>query len=225
MNMSVTCVPKDTMSQFFTFVLLRKKKHFLIFSGGFEKKIRHLWLTSAPLKVKWHPVHPQVKMMGIQSLKASLVPDRDVIFATGRETVLPILDLPPQKGTKFHLIQGYEFEGDKEASFVWNQPFHKIVISKWLYQKTISLGVSPDTLTYIPNGVNFDIFKLVYPIEKRPFQVAMMFSKIPAKGCNDGLQALEKAKEIFPVSRSFFSAVVASKKIYPTGFNTFKTPH
>lgn len=151
-------------------------------------------------RIHWQPIDHHVKLLYVPEPTARYVPDADVVFATWWATAELVLDYPSSKGHKFYLIQSYEiWGGPKErVDATWKAPLKKIVIAKWLYEKGLELGVPPEEMIYIPNGINHEIFRLEKPIENRPPRVAMMFSNAEWKGGPDGIKALELAREKFP---------------------------
>jgi glycosyltransferase involved in cell wall biosynthesis len=159
--------------------------------------------------INWHNIDPRVKLLFSPDTDALHVPDGDVIFATAWNTVAPVLNYFPSKGTKFYLIQHYEtWLGTREApkdlvDETWRSPLNKIVVSKWLLALGRELGA--EHLEYIPNAVDHDRYRVLVPVLTRPKQVAMMFSHVPFKGSKDGIAALEIAKKRHPdLSAVFF---------------------
>ncbi len=150
--------------------------------------------------IEWQAVDPRVRMLYVAQPLAEDVPDADVIFATWWATAEVVLSYPDSKGAKFHLIQHYEVWGGpkQRVDATWRAPLHKVVIAKWLYDVALALGVSPDEIAHIPNGINHKVFHLTEPIEKRAPTIAMLFSELEWKGSAEGVKALEAVKERLP---------------------------
>ena len=68
-------------------------------------------------------------------------------------------------------------------------------------------------MTYIPNGIDHDEFRLERPIEGRAKRVLMMYDDAPWKGSADGIAALEEARK-----RCEFNATVFGRDKKPKGF-------
>jgi glycosyltransferase involved in cell wall biosynthesis len=154
--------------------------------------------------IKWQPVDPRVKLHYVPSSDSRHVPDGDAIFATGWHTVESVLECPESKGEKCYLIQGYEtWMGPKElVDATWRSPLHKVVIAKWLVDLGKDLGCND--LTYIPNAIDHDRYKLKRPIEDRPRQVSMLFSPGRIKGSREGIEALTIVREKYPDLKAVF---------------------
>ena len=148
--------------------------------------------------IEWQPIDKEVNVLFVVSSGSQHLPDSDIIFATSWHTVKSVLNCPPTKGRKCYLIQGYEtWQGPKAmVDATWLALPHKVVIAKWLRDKGTDLGCAE--MTYIPNGINHQIYRLKQPIEERCRRVAMAWSSEGVKGSNDGIAALEIAKERFP---------------------------
>lgn len=73
---------------------------------------------------------------------------------------------------------------------------HKIVIAKWLMEVGEKLGATG--MVHIPNAIDHSKFKITRPIEGRPKRVAMLYSEALWKGSDDGIKALQIAKERVP---------------------------
>lgn len=148
-------------------------------------------------KVRWQPIDPRVQMLYVPEPTARYVPDADAVFATWWATAEIVLTYPPNKGEKFYLIQHYEVcSGPKErVDATWRLPLYKVVIAKWLFEKGLEIGVPPNEMILIPNGINHALFRLMEPIDKRSMRVAMMYSDTQWKGSADGVKAIGLAKK------------------------------
>jgi glycosyltransferase involved in cell wall biosynthesis len=179
-------VPKDAPS-------LRERAH------RFKVGIRSLLDT--PI-IDWHTMDARVGLKYVPNSHARHIPDADVLFATAWTTVASVLACGSAHGEKCYFLQAYEtWLGPKElVDATWHAPLHKIVVSKWLRDLGRSLDVSD--LTYIPNAIDHQRYRLIVPIENRPRQVVMVCSPVPLKGSPDGIKAIEIAKAQFPDLRA-----------------------
>jgi len=154
-----------------------------------------LW---AKPNLAWQPMDSRVNLQFVPNLNAGNIPAGDAIFATGWQTVEPVVEYPANRGEKFYLIQHYEtWMGPKPlVDATWQTALHKVVVSKWLLEVGKRLG--SDDVAYVPNGIDHSRFKLLRPIAGRAPRVAMMFSKVPFKASADGLKAIGMARERHP---------------------------
>lgn len=157
--------------------------------------------------VEWQRIDKRVRLQYVPDSDARNIPDADAIFATGWHTVKSVLECPESKGKKGYLIQGYEvWQGPKEeVDATWRAPLNKVVIAKWLLDLGKELGC--EDLTYIPNAVDHETYRLLSPIESRPRQVAMLFSPGHIKGSYEGIEALRIAKAKYPDLKAVFFSV------------------
>jgi glycosyltransferase involved in cell wall biosynthesis len=146
-------------------------------------------------------------------LALSDIPEGDVLFAG----VEPGEEYPREKGRRFRLIQGggprpgYP-KWEAAVRNAWVDPAPKIVIARWLYEEGLKLGVPPDQMAYIPNGIDHSKWRILSPINDRPPRVAMMYQPHLSKGAKDGIEALELCRREF----SSLRAVVFGKTPRPT---------
>lgn len=172
-------------------------------SGVVEQTKNYLWpykirLQDRPL-VSWFELDKQIKLLLTPDLREDFVPQGDVVIATGYRTVCWVNRYGEDKGRQYYLIQGYEsWDGNEEdVRRTWLLPLHKIVIAKWLLKLAQDFGES-ERATYIPNGLDFEQFKITTPIDKRPARVGMLAHPSIWKGTSDGVRALELAHEQLP---------------------------
>jgi L-malate glycosyltransferase len=164
--------------------------------------IEFVWQPST----SWHPIDPKVRLLFPPTSHERYIPDADVIFATSWQSVASVLRYQEIKGQKCYLIQGYEiWRGEKDlVDETWRTPLHKVVVSGWLKEVGEKLGCND--ITYIPNAIDHKVYRVFRPIDTRPRQIAMMFSRTAVKGSMDGIKALEIAKQRFPeITAVFFS--------------------
>ena len=158
-------------------------------------------------KPNWQFINPKVRLFYIPEPLPRYLPQADVIFATSWAIAKYMYSYPESKGKKCYLFQHYEtWSGPKEkVDATWKSSFYKIVVSKWLYMIGLSLGA--ENMFYIPNGIDFNLFKVLNPIEKRAPLISMMYSKISWKGAKEGIKALNLVKKEFPFLKAIFFGV------------------
>ena len=172
--------------------IMLKSKFTSIFTAGV---CRH----PAPIRPSWFSLDNLVDSLLTPGWDEKYIPDSDAIFATSWQTAEWVNSYSQNKGDKFYFIQHYEtWSGPEDAvKATWILPFHRIVIAKWLQRLAEEFGVA--VLAYIPNGIDFDIYKMIYPINDRtPYKICMMYHGHPWKGSEYGLQALRIVKERYP---------------------------
>jgi len=184
-------------------------------------RIARLWLKemcSQPA-IDWHRMDPRVRLLYVPRSDWRYLPDGDILFATAWHTVRSVIESPVQKGQKWYLIQGYEtWQGPQDlVNETWRAPLRKVAVSKWLVNLGKELGC--DDIAYLPNGVDGQRYRVITPIEQRVPQVVMAVSKVPIKASQDGIKALQIAREKFPDMR----AVVFGKDRYPLAMPSWIT--
>jgi glycosyltransferase involved in cell wall biosynthesis len=122
------------------------------------------------------------------------------------------------------LIQGYEsYHAAKHlVDDTWRAPLQKVVIAKWLVGLGKELGCGD--LTYIPNAINHEIYRLTQPIEGRPRQVSMLFSTTKIKGAADGVEALKIVRERYPDLKVKFFGVSRAQSWIPKWAEYHRNP-
>lgn len=174
--------------------------------------------------IDWQPIDSRVRLLFVPNSEPRFIPDGDAIFATGWTTVQSVLQYPPAKGEKCYLVQGYEsYHARKElVDASWRAPLHKVVIAKWLLELGEELGCQD--LTYIPNAIDHERYRLTDAIEGRPRLVAMLFSSTEIKGSADGIQALRIAREKYPDLKAVFFGVFPPREQIPAWITYYRNP-
>lgn len=163
-------------------------------AGG---KLRDLVFTPS---VHWQPLDKRVRMLYASEPTSRNVPDGDAIFATAWRTVEYVADHPPSKGKRFYLVMDFApFLGPPDRlRSTWCQPFQKVTISHWLYDQVCRAEGSDQNTVNIPIGISHQRFRLATEIGRRPKQVAMFYGYANYKAPQDGISALEIAKQRHP---------------------------
>jgi glycosyltransferase involved in cell wall biosynthesis len=133
-------------------------------------------------------------------VNADPLPEADAVFATFWKSAALVDRLPPAKGEHCYLIQHWETWGpdanDDLVGASWKLPLHKVVISRWLYEKGLTLGV--DDMIHIPNALDHQQFYLSSSPEERPLSVVALNHQFDWKGTADALVALQMLHESHP---------------------------
>lgn len=148
----------------------------------------------------WFALDPRVRVVVPTRLRERDVPDGDAVVATAWETAPVVAALPASKGARYQLIQHYETWAGHRARIdaSWRLPLKKIVISRWLGRVAEELG-APGPVTYIPNGIDLERFRLLRPIADRdPRRIGLLYHRWQWKGTADGLRALDQVRRTVP---------------------------
>lgn len=171
------------------------------------KLLKYIKFTAKKLlgKVKaaeWFDLNPSVKKDFYFEINSRTVKkyDKDSIFiATAIQTAYILAKCNLPRSRAFYFIQDFEaWFGLSEEQVLNSYRFNlnKIAIAPWLCEKVASVG---ETATLIPNGFDFEYFKLSNPIENRKSSnVLMLYHLDDRKRCVDSLAALEKVKKVIP---------------------------
>lgn len=162
------------------------------------KKIYHTFTKKYSCK-KWFNLDDKVREYWVYSLNEKNIPSSDFIIATSWETA-EYLDkyTTLDSVNKLYLIQHYENWSEDEIRLkkTWIAPLRKIVIAPWLQGIAEQLGKSS---VLIENGLDFEYFKLLEPIEERnPLQLCMLYHELEWKGVNEGISAIEIVRKKYP---------------------------
>ena len=128
------------------------------------------------------------------------VPDGDVVVATWWETAEWVAALSPCKGAKVYFLQHYEVHSHlpiERVKATWSLPLRKIVICQWLADVARTKYGDGD-VSLVPNSVDTNQFHA--PLRgKQPLPtVGLMYSRIPFKGSDIALKAIEIARRTLP---------------------------
>lgn len=150
--------------------------------------------------IDWQRIDPRVELIFSPRLKEADLPPAEALIASWWATVEMAAGFSPDKGLLFHYVQGLEtWMGQRDrVETVWRLNIPKLVVSGWLYDVGLGLGVDPALMARIPNGLDHDRYRCLRPFEDRPLRAAMPYSGEPVKGGADGLAALKAAKEKLP---------------------------
>lgn len=148
---------------------------------------------------------PGVETIRVPDVRAGVVPDADVVIATGCQTAPWVNRLPPEKGRPVYFIQGYETFIRKDASASWHLPMARITCATWLRRAIEAAGEV--VLGVVPNAVDPGEFFLEAPSFGRTASVLMHYHRHPVKGPREGAAVLARLAARLPALRvDVFSA-------------------
>lgn len=126
---------------------------------------------------------------------------------------------------KFYFIQDFEAwqeftPEDVYKSYVF--PMKKIAIAPWLVERVRS--ASSDAVL-IPNGFDFDYFRMMNPIERRSaYEICMLYHDDDRKRCADSIAALKIVKEKIPELHVNIFGTPKRPDDLPDWFSYFQLP-
>lgn len=179
---------------------------------------QQLW--NSPLR--WMVLDSRINLIFVSDLGPRNIPDADAVFATFWLTSEYALKYPACKGEKFYLIQHYEkWAGPKDrVDRTWRAPFHKIVVSRWLYDIGKSLGATQ--MSYITNAIDHQQFRIVE--SNRKLALLTMFNGQPWKGADDAIAVLNQVHERYPDLAVSMFGVEARPQQIPEWIEYFRDP-
>lgn len=189
----------------------------------------YLYLKSIFLKhaiPNWFEFDKRIKIKSIYKINDRSVRDADISFYTQCSTSFPICKLSAQKGVKVNLIQGYEtWILEKEILHkTYQLPVVNIAISDFIANKVKEVTGKMPHIVY--NAVDGNIFKIKIPIaERSPHTVSMLYSTLPAKGFQYGLEALKICKEQVPDLTVELFGISSNPNLQIEWINYHQTPY
>jgi glycosyltransferase involved in cell wall biosynthesis len=172
----------------------------------------------------WIPIDHRINLLFVTGLDSHLIPDADAVFATYWRTAEYLGEYPASKGEKFYLIQHYEiWAGPKErVDRTWLAPFHKVVISRWLYDIGRSLGATQ--MRYITNAIDHQQFRITPSNKARDLALVTMFSSQSWKGVDDAVSVMARLHERYPDLRLSMFGLDPRPSQLPRWIQYFRNP-
>lgn len=176
---------------------------------------------------KWFSLNPKVQEKWVWCLEENFVPHADTYIATGIQTSVYLNNYRCDVAKKYYFVQGFEdwvdgFNSREKVIETYYYPMQKIVVSAWLKRIMDKIGQSA---VVIPNGFDFNKFYCKCPINKRnPISLAMLYHKVPAKGCSDGIKAITYVKKKYSELKVTFFGVYDRPTDLPEWITYIKTP-
>ncbi|AKF03797.1 glycosyltransferase family 4 protein [Sandaracinus amylolyticus] len=137
-------------------------------------------------------------------VRASDLPDADVVVATWWETAEWVAALPPRKGVKVHFVQNDEAHPGwlapsqrARAASAMRLPLAKITISRSLDRMLREAHGATD-VEVVPNAVELDVFHARPRGKQARPTVGLLYSDNPLKGVDVSLRALDLVKRALP---------------------------
>lgn len=146
----------------------------------------------------WFNIDPKVKQLRVLTPKERFVPKCDFYVATAVQTAFYLNSYKIPNERKLYFIQDFENWNipDSLVYDTYKYGMRNIVISKWLRKKVESCGA---VATLIPNGFDFEYFKLYNDVKNRKStEIVFMYHIEKRKGIDIAVKAFEIVKEKYP---------------------------
>lgn len=140
-----------------------------------------------------------------QGIAAHEVPDGDVVIATWWETAEWVAALPPAKGRKFYLIQGYEVSPERDADRIaatFATDLRKIAVSGYIRDAIRQNHAPKGEIAVLPNAVDTDHFAVPARGRNADLTVGVVYSRLAIKNIPLASRALELARARYPALKA-----------------------
>lgn len=133
-------------------------------------------------------------------VRATDLPDADVIIATWWQTAEWIAPLPAAKGRKAYLLQDYEIFGAEWTARVvatYRPEFRMIAVSDYI-RGEIETRHGVSGITVVPNAVDLDHFNAAPRGRGDPFTVGFLYTPTTRKNVGLAIEAVTRARQRMP---------------------------
>ena len=149
------------------------------------------------IKPNWFTLLKEVKVKSIFKINDRSIRDADITLFTQCTTAFSVSQLSKQKGARFNLIQGYETWIMEDIDMLHKSyclPVTNIAVSDFIAKKIREVtGIMPYILY---NSIDLNDFHISSDIKARlPHSISMLYSTLPAKGSQYGIEALRICKK------------------------------
>lgn len=130
-------------------------------------------------------------------VRASDLPDADVVIASWFECVEWMLALPPSKGAKVHFVQDYERFAhlpQARAKAVLDADVPKVCVSSWIADR-LRAEHGGRVAAVVPNGVDTDAFPFAPRSRGRPIRVGFLHASTERKRVSLAYDALRVMRD------------------------------
>lgn len=119
-----------------------------------------------------------------------------------RGDVVLVPSAPERLGLPVGIVQGFRMftEEWERAAFCTSSPV--VCVARWLVDVGLGFGVPSEQLWYVPLGMDHEIFTLRTPLDRREYDVVLLFHPHREKGFPVGLRAIEEARRRVPGLRA-----------------------
>lgn len=147
----------------------------------------------------WFALDKLVKQMVIPDFQEKYLPFSNKIIASTAQSAVFVNTLKDKTKEKYYFVQGFEdWELSTEELYeTYAYDMKIITVAAWLQNEIKKHAKYP--VSYIPNGINHDIFRVIKSFDDRDqHTVAMLYHNDERKGCDIGFEVLYRLKEKYP---------------------------
>jgi glycosyltransferase involved in cell wall biosynthesis len=148
-------------------------------------------LIEAVEDVTWFSFDQKIRHQIAERFDEAELPQSEFIFYYGGR-------IPEQSGLPLIFIQAHRILPGHYERDRLREPCPKVCIARWLVDVARRFGAPEHQLVHIPYGLDHEKYRLVSPIEGRPPQVSMCYSRHYTKNLKHGFKALAEAKRRLP---------------------------
>ncbi len=172
-----------------------------------------------------HLDHFQGELINVSEFEERYLPNANCLVATNSAIARKAANFDDRYGQKFYLIQGYDTHENMPENELasYYLPFHKMVTSECLRKKVMAETGETD-IPVIPVGRDFQLSESCGDGVKRPFDIGMIYSRIPAKCAVYGLDAIRRVQEEFPYIKIVMFGAERPNQPLPDNVTFFERP-
>ena len=169
-------------------------------AGGLSGRLR---AAAVRLRDRLHGVAdvPFYSARGVETVEVAAVrpsdfPQTESVIATGFQTAPWVAALPTTAGEKAYFLQHDERHLDARAHATWHLPFVRIAVATWIAETVEAAGCP--VAGVVPNAVDPADFTLDAPVAGRGPRVVALYHRLPAKGPETLVAALDHLRRLRP---------------------------
>lgn len=147
----------------------------------------------------WFPLDKRVELKWTFSLNYCFIKKTDIYIATAVQTAPFLNKYPIEKVQKYYFIQDYEnwYIKDEDVRKTYHYGLNKIAITQWLVD--IIEKEEKEECFLVPNGFNFDQYRITIPIKKKEkHTISMLYHTDDRKDIPTAISALNLVKKKIP---------------------------
>lgn len=191
---------------------------------NFASRLYRTLFNKIPTPRSWYPIDDRIKIHYPINCSYSNIPRTSFYVAVDVSTAAYVKSYKVPDYQKLYLIQGYENWGewtDQMVRETYHYGFKNIVISKWLKSILDEEGVES---ILIPNGFDFDYFRMTIPFEKKnKFSCSALYGG-ERKGVKYAIEACEMVRKTYSQLRLVLYGISPRPDNLPTWVDYFQTP-
>ena len=167
---------------------------------GAKARVRDLQAGTVRRRIRWMSVDERVELAYVPRLDDGVrLPASDLRVGTYWSTT-DFLSRRNDGAPYMQLLQAYEAWAAPAEMIdaLWRLPIHSAVVSRSLYRRALDLGVPPERVHLVPNGIDISTFKVTAPIASRPARVSVLAHPAPVKGLAESVDVLKRVHAARP---------------------------